>query len=103
MSPDRLPLTRRGRPCARDHRRAGRGSHAAAARRRRGCWKRASEADDLELLTTPLIRGHTSAPLLRSVPKGETETTPLIVLSGLVLGIGVLLAIVIVLVFLIAR
>jgi len=37
------------------------------------------------------------------VPKGETETTPLIVLSGLVLGIGVLLAIVIVLVFLIAR
>ena len=35
--------------------------------------------------------------------EGETETTPLIALSGLVLGIGALLAIVVVLVFLIAR
>jgi hypothetical protein len=35
--------------------------------------------------------------------EGETETTPLIALSGLVLGLGVLLAIVIALAFLIAR
>ena len=41
--------------------------------------------------------------LAEELREGETETTPLIALSGLVLGLGVLLAIVIALVFLIAR
>ncbi len=52
------------------------------------------------LATHPREEAHRLAEELR---EGETETTPLIALSGLVLGIGVLLAIVIALVFLIAR
>lgn len=41
--------------------------------------------------------------LLEELREGETETTPLIALSGMALWIGVLVAIVIALVFLIAR
>ena len=41
--------------------------------------------------------------LAEELREGETETTPLIALSGLVLGLGVRLAILIALVFLIAR
>jgi hypothetical protein len=52
------------------------------------------------LASHPREEAHRLAEELR---EGETETTPLIALSGLVLGIGVLLAIVIALVFLIAR
>ena len=52
------------------------------------------------LATHPREEAHRLAEELR---EGETETTPLIALSGLVLGLGVLLAIVIALVFLIAR
>jgi hypothetical protein len=52
------------------------------------------------LATHPREEAHRLAEELR---EGETETTPLIALSGLVLGLGVLLAIVIALVFIIAR
>ena len=52
------------------------------------------------LATHPREEAHRLAEELR---EGETETTPLIALSGLVLGLGLLLAIVIALVFLIAR
>jgi hypothetical protein len=41
--------------------------------------------------------------LVEELREGETETTPLIALSGMALWIGVLVAIVIALVFLIAR
>ena len=51
------------------------------------------------LATHPREEAHRLAEELR---EGETETTPLIALSGLVLGLGLLLAIVIALVFLIA-
>ena len=40
---------------------------------------------------------------MEELREGETETTPLIALSGMALWIGVLVAIVIALVFLIAR
>jgi hypothetical protein len=52
------------------------------------------------LATHPREEAHRLAEELR---EGETETTPLIALSGLVLGLGLVLAIVIALVFLIAR
>ena len=41
--------------------------------------------------------------LVEELREGETETTPLIAIGGLALWLGVLVAIVIVLVFLIAR
>jgi hypothetical protein len=41
--------------------------------------------------------------LLDELREGETETTPLIAISGMVLWIGVLVAVVIALVFVIAR
>ena len=52
------------------------------------------------LATHPREEAHR---LVEELREGETETTPLIALSGLVLGLGVVLAIVIALVFLIAR
>ena len=52
------------------------------------------------LATHPREEVHRLAEELR---EGETETTPLIALSGLALGIGVLLAILLALAFLIAR
>jgi hypothetical protein len=52
------------------------------------------------LATHPREEAHRLAEELR---EGETENTPLIALSGLVLGLGALLAIVIALTFLIAR
>jgi hypothetical protein len=52
------------------------------------------------LATHPREEAHRLAEELR---EGETETTPLIALSGMALWIGVLVAIVIALVFLIAR
>ena len=52
------------------------------------------------LATHPREEAHRLAEELR---EGETETTPLIALSGLALGIGVLLAILIAATFLIAR
>jgi hypothetical protein len=52
------------------------------------------------LATHPREEAHR---LAEELSEGETENTPLIALSGLVLGLGVLLAIVIALVFLIAR
>jgi hypothetical protein len=52
------------------------------------------------LATHPREEAHR---LVEELREGETETTPLIALSGLVLWLGVLVAIVIALVFLIAR
>jgi hypothetical protein len=52
------------------------------------------------LATHPREEAHR---LVEELREGETETTPLIALSGLALWIGVLVAIVIALVFLIAR
>ena len=52
------------------------------------------------LATHPREEAHRLAEELR---EGETETTPLIAMSGLALGIGVLLVILIALAFLIAR
>ena len=52
------------------------------------------------LATHPREEAHRLVDELR---EGETETTPLIAVSGMVLWIGVLVAIVIALVFLIAR
>lgn len=52
------------------------------------------------LATHPREEAHRLAEELR---EGETETTPLIAMSGLALGIGVLLAILIALAFLIPR
>lgn len=52
------------------------------------------------LATHPREEAHRLAEELR---EGETETTPLIAMSGLALGLGVLLAILIALTFLIAR
>jgi hypothetical protein len=52
------------------------------------------------LATHPREEAHRLAEELR---EGETETTPLIAVSGLALGIGVLLAILIALAFLIPR
>jgi hypothetical protein len=52
------------------------------------------------LATHPREEAHR---LVEELREGETETTPLIALSGLALWLGVLVAIVIALVFLIAR
>jgi hypothetical protein len=52
------------------------------------------------LATHPREEAHR---LVEELREGETETTPLIALSGLVLWLGVLVAIVIALVFVIAR
>lgn len=52
------------------------------------------------LATHPREEAHRLAEELR---EGETETTPLIAISGLALWLGVLVAVVIALVFLIAR
>jgi hypothetical protein len=52
------------------------------------------------LATHPREEAHR---LVEELREGETETTPLIALSGLALGLGVVLAILIALVFLIAR
>jgi hypothetical protein len=52
------------------------------------------------LATHPREEAHR---LVEELREGETETTPLIALSGLVLLLGVVVAIVIALVFLIAR
>ena len=52
------------------------------------------------LATHPREEAHRLAEELR---EGETDTTPLIALGGLVLGLGVFLAILIALAFLIAR
>lgn len=52
------------------------------------------------LATHPRDEAHR---LLDELREGETETTPLIALSGLMLWLGLLVAVVIALVFLIAR
>ena len=52
------------------------------------------------LATHPREEAHR---LVEELREGETDTTPLIAVSGLALGIGVLLAILIALTFLIAR
>jgi hypothetical protein len=52
------------------------------------------------LATHPREEAHR---LVEELREGETETTPLIAISGLALWLGVLVAIVIALVFLIAR
>jgi hypothetical protein len=52
------------------------------------------------LATHPREEAHR---LMEELREGETDTTPLIALSGLALGLGVVLAILIALTFLIAR
>ena len=52
------------------------------------------------LATHPREEGHR---LLEELREGETETTPLIAVSGLMLWLGLLVAVVIALVFLIAH
>jgi hypothetical protein len=55
------------------------------------------------LVATGALTREEARRLVEEVREGETETTPLIALSGLALWLGVLVAIVIALVFLIAR